>query len=78
MVCCNHCVDLYYDCRCMQWFIIASAASFLVHSIVRIFAIYIGIYKYIYVSGRTSFRKCSKCFYVYLNICPMRYSAMQI
>ena len=31
---------------------------------------------YIYISGRTSFRKCSKCFYVYLNIRPMRYSAM--
>ena len=29
-------------------------------------------------SGRASCRKCSKCFYVYLNIRPMRYSAMQI
>ena len=29
----------------------------------------------IYISGRTSCRKCSKCFYVYLNIRPMRYSA---
>ena len=28
---------------------------------------------YIYISGRTSFCKCSKCFYVYLNIRPMRY-----
>ena len=28
-----------------------------------------------YISGRTSCRKCSKCFYVYLNIRPMRYSA---
>ena len=25
-----------------------------------------------------SCRKCSKCFYLYLNIRPMRYSAMQI
>ena len=29
----------------------------------------------IYISGRTSCRKCSKCFYVYLNIRPVRYSA---
>ena len=29
-------------------------------------------------TGRTSCRKCSKCFYVYLNIRPMRYSTMQI
>ena len=28
-----------------------------------------------YISGRTPCRKCSKCFYVYLNIRPMRYSA---
>ena len=28
-----------------------------------------------YISGRTSCRKCSKCFYVYLNIRPVRYSA---
>ena len=28
-----------------------------------------------YISGRTSCRKCSKCFYVDLNIRPMRYSA---
>ena len=31
-----------------------------------------------YISGRTSCRKCSKCFYVYLNIRPIRYSAMQL
>ena len=31
----------------------------------------------LYISGHTSCRKCSKCFYVYLNIRPMRYSAMQ-
>ena len=36
------------------------------------------VYIYIYVSGRTLCRKCSKCFYMYLNIFPMRYSAMQI
>ena len=30
---------------------------------------------YRYISGRTSCRKCSKCFYVYLNIRPVRYSA---
>ena len=36
------------------------------------------LYIYIYISGRPSCRKCSKCFYVYLNIHPMRYSAMQI
>ena len=30
---------------------------------------------YIIISGRTSCRKCSKCFYVYLNIRPVRYSA---
>ena len=40
----------------------------------RIFAIYI----YRYISGRTLFRKCSKCFYVCLNIRPLQYSAMQI
>ena len=28
-------------------------------------------YIYIYISGRPSFRKCSKCFYVYLNIRPV-------
>ena len=33
---------------------------------------------YIYISGRSSCRKCSKCFYVYLNIRPVRYSAMQL
>ena len=33
---------------------------------------------YIYVSGRTSCRKCSQCFYVYLNIRPMRYYTVQI
>ena len=33
---------------------------------------------YIFQAVRTSCRKCSKCFYVYLNIRPMRYSAMQI
>ena len=36
------------------------------------------IYIYIFQAVRTSCRKCSKCFYVYLNIRPMRYSAMQI
>ena len=51
--------------------IIASEASFLVRSMARNFVIYI------YISGRPSFCKCSKCFYVYLNIRPMRYSAMQ-
>ena len=30
------------------------------------------------VSGHTSCRKCSKCFYVYLNIRPMRYSTVNI
>ena len=30
---------------------------------------------YMYISGRTSCRKSSKCFYLYLNIRPMRYSA---
>ena len=49
--------------------IIASEASFLVCSKARIFSLYI------YISGRTSCRKCSKCFYVYLNIRPVRYSA---
>ena len=44
-----------------------SRMSFLVCSMARIFSIYI--------SGRTSCRKCSKCFYVYLNIRPVRYSA---
>ena len=39
--------------------LMASEASFLVHSIARIFA------------GRTSCCKCSKCFYVYLNISSM-------
>ena len=48
--------------------IIASEASFLVCS-THGFSIYIS------VSGRTSCRKCSKCFYVYLNIRPVRYSA---
>ena len=33
---------------------------------------------YIFQAGHTSCRKCSKCFYVYLNIRPMRYSAMQL
>ena len=33
------------------------------------------IYKCLYISGRTSCRKCSKCFDVYLNIRPVRYSA---
>ena len=51
--------------------LIVSKASFLVCSMARIFL-------YIYISGRTSCRKCSKCFYVYLNIRPMRYSAMQL
>ena len=49
------------------FFFIASEASFLVCSM-HGFSI----------SGRTSCRKCSKCFYVYLNIRPMRYSAMQL
>ena len=35
-------------------------------------------YMYNYVSAGTSFRKCSKCFYMYLNIHPMQYSAKQI
>ena len=39
----------------------------------RIF--YIILYICLYISGRTSCRKCSKCFYVYLNIRPVRYSA---
>ena len=52
--------------------LIASEASFLVCSMTRIF-LYTCIY--IYISGRTSCRKCSKCFYVYLNIRPVRYSA---
>ena len=48
-------------------------ASFLVCSMALNFAIYIYIcmYIYVYVSGRPSFRKCSKCFYVYLNIRSM-------
>ena len=60
-------------CICL---VIASEASFLVCSM-RGFFIYIYIYIYIclYISGRTSCRKCSKCFYVYLNIRPVRYSA---
>ena len=59
---------------CGQWVhggLIASEASFLVCSMARI----------IYISGRTSCRKCSKInvsIYVYLNIRSMRYSAMQI
>ena len=52
--------------------IIASEASFLVCSMARIIYIYNGI------SGHTSCRKCSKCFYVYLNISPIQYSAMQV
>ena len=48
--------------------LVASEASFLVCSM-HGFSIYIS------VSGRTSCRKCSKCFYVYLNIRPVRYSA---
>ena len=37
------------------------------------------IYKYKnYISGRTSCRKCSKCFYVFLNIRPIQYSEKQI
>ena len=63
-------------CICL---VIASEASFLVCSMARIFSIYIYIYIYniigLYISGRTSCRKCSKCFYVYLNIRPVRYSA---
>ena len=47
---------------------IESEASFLVCSMH-------GFSINIYVSGRTSCCKCSKCFYVYLNIRPMRYSA---
>ena len=53
-------------------YIIASEASFLVCSMARI-SIY--IYICLYISGRTSCRKCSKCFYVYLNIRQVRYSA---
>ena len=52
---------------CVYICIIASEASFLVCSM-HGFSI----------SGRTSCRKCSKCFYVYLNIRPVRYSAMQL
>ena len=48
--------------------IIASEASFLVLQCTDF------LYNIIYIS-RTSCRKCSKCFYVYLNIRPMRYSA---
>ena len=63
---------LRYDCHNVYWVfdahIIASEASFLVCS-THGFSIYIS------VSGRTSCRKCSKCFYVYLNIRPVRYSA---
>ena len=53
--------------------LIASEASFLVSSMAHIFSI--SIYNYRYISGRTSCRKCSKYFYVYLNIRPVRYSA---
>ena len=42
-------------------FVIASEASFLVSSMADF------LYNYISVSGRTSCRKCSKCFYMYLN-----------
>ena len=45
------------------------------------FFIFLVLYNYnnnYYISGCTSCRKCSKCFYVYLNIRPMQYSAMQI
>ena len=52
--------------------LIASEASFLVCSM-RVFSLY--IYICLYISGRMSCRKCSKCFYVYLNIRPVRYSA---
>ena len=57
----------------LHYGLIASEASFLVCSMARIFSIY--IYIGLYISGRTSCRKCSKCFYVYLNIRPVRYSA---
>ena len=57
----------------MGLMVIASEASFLVCSMARIFSLY--IYIGLYISGRTSCRKCSKCFYVYLNIRPVRYSA---
>ena len=63
----------------------------LVCSICLIFAIFIycerselsGLFNgtdflYIFQAGRTSCRKCSKCFYLYLNIRSMRYSAMQL
>ena len=52
----------------LKYLVIASEASFLVCSTAQI----------LYVSGRTSFRKCSRYFYVYLNIRPMRYSTVQI
>ena len=60
-------------CICLV-VLIASEASFLVCSMARI-SIYIYIYICLYISGRTSCRKCSKCFYVYLNIRQVRYSA---
>ena len=56
--------------------IIVSEASFLVSSMARIFyycerSELSGLFNarifYMYISGRTSCRKCSKCFYVYLN-----------
>ena len=47
-----------------------SEASFLVCSMARIFSLSI----YISVSGCTS---CRKCFYVYLNIRPMRYNVQR-
>ena len=53
------------------WVLVANEASFLVCSMARIF--YISV-----VSSRMSCRKCSKCFYVYLNIRPLRYSTMLI
>ena len=54
-----------------EYKLIASEASFLVCSMAWIF--YISV-----VSGRTSCRKCSNCFYMYLNIRPLQYYAMQL
>ena len=56
-----------HNSQVTDFLIIASEASFLVCSM-HGFSI----------SGRTSCRKCSKCFYVYLNIRQVRYSTMQL
>ena len=60
--------------------VIASKASFLVRSMPRNFAIYIYIYIYIFIFFRSthSVNVLNVSIYVYLNIRPMRYSAMQI